>query len=187
MTDWNPRNFQLSTSDSHHSTTKYRCSVASPLTFASNYSANSEELVNFVQRHTKFSKSVFGYVHESATCNADCGILKFIICQIFIPQSAIYGMQVVECPTRAHKISSHPTFCGMRDDKIIEICFCVFPQQKSQNKNGIVNKIYRDAVIYFHSLFSPVREVVIYFHFLVSSMRKGLISCLYCIFEFCVV
>ena len=154
--------------------------------FPLNYSADSQELVNFVQRHTKFSESIFGYVHASATCNAYCGILKFIICQIFIPQSTICAMRVAECPTRAHKIFSHPTFCGMRDDKIIKICFCVFPQQKSQNKNRIVNKIYRDAVIYFHSLFSPMREVVIYFHFLVSSMRKGLLSCLYCIFEFCV-
>ena len=132
MTAWNPRNSQLSTSDSHLCTTKYQCSVASPSIFASNYLADSEELVNFVQRHTNFSKSICGYVHESATCNADCGILKFIICQIFIPQSAICGMQVAGCPTRAHKISPHPTFCGMRDDKIIEIFCCVVTQQKSQ-------------------------------------------------------
>ena len=62
---WNPRNSQLSTSDSHHSTTKYQCSVASPLIFASNYSANYEELVNFVQRHTKCSESTC--LHKKGT------------------------------------------------------------------------------------------------------------------------
>ena len=46
-----------STSESHHSTTNDPCSLASPSIFASNYSADYEELVNFVQRHTKCSES----------------------------------------------------------------------------------------------------------------------------------
>ena len=57
VTTWNPRNSQLSTSESHHSTTNDPCSLASPSIFASNYSADYEELVNFVQRHTKCSES----------------------------------------------------------------------------------------------------------------------------------
>ena len=69
-------------------------------------------------------------VGHPATCNADCGILKFIICQIFILQSLIFRMRVVECPTRAHKIFSHPTFCGMRDDKIIKKLFLRVPTTK---------------------------------------------------------
>ena len=48
VTAWNPHNSQLSTSGSHHSTTNDPCSLASPSIFASNYSADYEELVNFV-------------------------------------------------------------------------------------------------------------------------------------------
>ena len=44
-------------SESHHSTTNDPCSLASPSIFASNYSVDYEEHVNFVQRHTKCSES----------------------------------------------------------------------------------------------------------------------------------
>ena len=54
---WNPHNSQLSTFESHHSTTNDPCNLASPSIFASNYSADYEELVNLVQRHTKCSES----------------------------------------------------------------------------------------------------------------------------------
>ena len=57
VTAWNPHNSQLSTSESYHSTTNDPCSLASPSIFASNYSADYEELVNFVQRHTRCSES----------------------------------------------------------------------------------------------------------------------------------
>ena len=51
VTAWNPRNDQLSTFGSHHSTTNDPCSLASK------YSVDYEELVNFFQRHTRCSES----------------------------------------------------------------------------------------------------------------------------------
>ena len=57
VTAWNPRDFHLSTSGLHHSTTNDPCSLASPSIFASNYSVDYEELVNCVQRHTRCSES----------------------------------------------------------------------------------------------------------------------------------
>ena len=49
----------LSTSGLHHSTETNPCTLASPSIFASKYSVDYEELVNFVQRHTRCSKSTF--------------------------------------------------------------------------------------------------------------------------------
>ena len=43
-------------------------------------------------------------VGHPTICNVDCGILKFIICQIFIPQSTICGMRVAGCPNRAQHL-----------------------------------------------------------------------------------
>ena len=57
MTAWNPRNSQLSTSGSLYSATNEPCILASPSIFSSNYSTDYEELVNFVQRHTRCSES----------------------------------------------------------------------------------------------------------------------------------
>ena len=136
MTAWNPPNSQLSTSDSHHSTTKYWCSVASPLTFASKYSADSEELVNFVQRHTKFSKSIFGYVHEFATCNADCGILKFIICQIFIPQSPFAACGLRNFWLMHTKYLRIPYFAGCRMTKLSKFVFACSHNKNHKIKTG---------------------------------------------------
>ena len=143
------------------------------------------------------------FINYPAICiwrlqDAGCGITKIMNFLLRVhatkSQSATGKLQDAGCQTCAQKISLYlassipqPTKCGMWNDKSTKVFCCVLPQQKSQNKSDTVNKIWREAVIYFHSLFSPVREVVIYFHFLVSSMRKGLISCLYCIFEFYVV
>ena len=55
VTAWNPRNAHLSTFGLHHSTTNDPCILASPSIFASNYSIDYEELVNFVHRNTKCS------------------------------------------------------------------------------------------------------------------------------------
>ena len=57
VTAWNPHATHLLTSRLHHSTTNDPCSLASPSIFASNYSVDYEELVNFVQRHTRCSES----------------------------------------------------------------------------------------------------------------------------------
>ena len=65
VTTWNPCNSQLSTSGSHHSTKNDPCNLASPSIFASNYLADYEELLNFVQRHTKFSNSTC--LHKKGT------------------------------------------------------------------------------------------------------------------------
>ena len=54
---WNPRKRHFSTFGLHHSTTNDPCSLASPSIFASNYSVDYEELVNFVQRHTRCLES----------------------------------------------------------------------------------------------------------------------------------
>ena len=55
VTAWNPRDTHLSTYVLHHSTANDPCSLASQSIFASNYSADYKELVNFVQKHTKCS------------------------------------------------------------------------------------------------------------------------------------
>ena len=49
VTAWNPCDTQFSTYGLHHYTTNDPCNLASPSIFASNYSADYEELVNFVQ------------------------------------------------------------------------------------------------------------------------------------------
>ena len=53
VTAWNPSNDHFPTFGLHHSTTNYPCSIASPSIFASNYLVDYEELVNYVQRHTR--------------------------------------------------------------------------------------------------------------------------------------
>ena len=55
VTIWNHCDTHLSTYGLHHSTENDPCSLASPFIFASNYSVDYEELVNFVQRHTRCS------------------------------------------------------------------------------------------------------------------------------------
>ena len=55
VTAWNPCDTHLSTSRLHHSIENDPYSLPSPSVFSSNYPVDYEELVNFVQRHTRCS------------------------------------------------------------------------------------------------------------------------------------
>ena len=84
VTTWNPRDTHLSTSGLHHSTTNDPCSLQSRSIFSSNYSVDYEELVNFVQRHTKCSESTC--LRKKGT-SVKCRYGFHMSCKLFIHYS----------------------------------------------------------------------------------------------------
>ena len=104
VTAWDPCDTQLSTSRLHQFTANDPCILTSPSIFASNYSTNYEELVNFVQRHTRCLES---------TCLRKKGI--FVRCRYGFP----YGIQATS--SLFIDPNGHKTYNPARNDSLLNI------------------------------------------------------------------